>query len=296
MNNILPDGSVRSEIFQDFSLFTLNNTIIGQYASKINKGSNNIIIGENAGKIGLKLNNSIIIGANTDDEIISANKIISIGEHKSTLKEIKDIITIGYNNPGNLNNIHLDNFKYDYINNKLLNEELVKININDIITSNNNSIYLGIGKFKDLPIIFGSKKSFNITKNNFFLDGTLNTSLLKIKNTNNYYISITTNTNYDIIYKLPPLPIYQQSYLSTDQNGNLIWLDISNIKINIIQSSADIICNGLIANNIIGNGILLNNLNLDKLTTDDLKEGINNLYWYIDLITNIFFVIFLTHR
>ena len=88
MNNILPDGSVRSEIFQDFSLFTLNNTIIGQYASKINKGSNNIIIGENAGKIGLKLNNSIIIGANTDDEIISANKIISIGEHKSTLKEI----------------------------------------------------------------------------------------------------------------------------------------------------------------------------------------------------------------
>lgn len=170
MNNILPDGSVKTDIFNDFSVFTLENTIIGQYAAKINKGSNNIIIGNNVGKIGLKLNNSLIIGANTENNLISSDKLISIGEHNTTIQNLQDIITIGYNNKiENVNNIYLDNLKYDETYNKLVNKELIKLELNDIITYNNNAIYLGIGKFKDFPIIFGSKKSFKLNNlNNFF--------------------------------------------------------------------------------------------------------------------------------
>ena len=119
MDRIINDGSVQAHIFDDFSIFTLENTIVGQYSSKINKGSNNTIIGTNAGKIGLQLNNSIIIGANTDQELLNANKLISIGEHSITSRYINETINIGYYN-GNSNNINIDNLDINYLNDKFL--------------------------------------------------------------------------------------------------------------------------------------------------------------------------------
>ena len=124
MDKISYDGSVQAQIFDDFSIFTLDNTIIGQYSAKINKGSNNIIIGTNACKLGLQINNSVIIGANTNQELLEANKFITIGENSIATKNINEIINIGYNN--NSNNINIDNLDVNYINNKLLNEELIK--------------------------------------------------------------------------------------------------------------------------------------------------------------------------
>ena len=293
MDRIINDGSVQAHIFDDFSIFTLENTIVGQYSSKINKGSYNTIIGTNAGKIGLQLNNSIIIGANTDQELLNANKLISIGEHSITSRYINETINIGYYN-GNSNNINIDNLDINYLNDKLINQDLIKLDLNDIITSNNNAVYLGVGKFKDTPIIFSSKRNFNNTTN-FFIEGSLNTELLKLKNNDNYYISLINNQNSNIIYTLPQLPFYEQAYLSTDINGNLEWLEITDMNINIIQSSADIICEGLNAINLKGNGTLLKNLNLSELTTDNLKEGLANIYFNTSLITNIFFNSFITN-
>jgi len=280
MSKISPNGFINTDIFKDFSIFSYDNTIIGQYAAKINKGSNNVIIGDNAGKIGLKLNNSTIIGANAGNELLTCDKIISIGNENSSIRELKEIINIG--NFGKLENnnvIHIDNY------NNPINTILNKFN-NDFATNFNNSIYLGIGNYKNIPIIISSKRNID-TSSEFFIDGSLNTEILKIKN--NYSISFKYNDNFNIIYNLPILPLFDNAYLSVDKYGNLEWLEITDNLIKIIQSSANIICNNININEITGNGLFISNLNISDFTTDNLKEGIINLYFNTSLINNIFF-------
>lgn len=281
MSKISPDGFIKTDIFNDFSIFNLNNTIIGQYSAKINKGSNNVIIGNNAGKIGLSLNNSTIIGANAGSELLNSDKIISIGNDNSIVRDLKEVINIG--NLGKLENsntIHIDNY------NNPVNKILDTFN-SQFAVSLSNSIYLGIGNYKDIPIVISSKRNID-TSSQFFIDGSLNSEIIKIRE-NNTSISFKYNDNYNIIYNLPLLPNYENAYLTVDKFGNLEWLEINENLIKIIQSSADIICENLDTKEISGNGLLISNLNISNFTTDDLKEGLLNIYFKTSLVTNIFY-------
>jgi hypothetical protein len=277
MSKITPDGFVKTDIFNDFSIFNLNNTIIGQYSAKINKGSNNVIIGNNAGKIGLSLNNSTLIGANVGSELLNSDKVISIGNENSTLRDLKQVINIGHlGKIENSNTIHIDNF------NNPVDKILGAVN-SQFMSSFSNSIYLGIGNYKDIPIVISSKRNID-TSSQFFIDGSINTEIIKIDG-----ISFKYNDNYNIIYNLPPLPNYENAYLTVDKFGNLEWLEISENLIKIIQSSANIICENLDIKEIIGNGLLISNLNISNFTTDDLKEGLLNIYFKTSLVNNIFY-------
>lgn len=281
MSKISSDGFVKTDIFKDFSIFNFNNTIIGQYCAKINKGSNNVIIGNNAGKIGLSLNNSTIIGANAGSELLTSDKIISIGNENSSLRDLKQVINIGHlGNIENSNTIHIDNF-----NNPV--DKILDVFNSQFAVSLSNSIYLGIGNYKDIPIIISSKRNID-TSSQFFIDGSLNTEIIRIRDTNNS-ISFKYNDNYNIIYNLPSLPNYENAYLSVDKFGNLEWLEITENLIKFIQSSADIICENLDTKEISGNGLLISNLNISNFTTDDLKEGLLNLYFKTSLVNNVFY-------
>jgi hypothetical protein len=281
MSKISPDGFVKTDIFNDFSIFNFNNTIIGQYSAKINKGSNNVIIGNNAGKIGLSLNNSTIIGANAGGELFNSDKVISIGNENSSVRDLKEIINIGnFGKLENSNTIHIDNY------NNPVNKILDTFN-SQFAVSLSNSIYLGIGNYKDIPIIISSKRNID-TSSQFFIDGSINTEIIKIRE-NNTSISFKYTDNYNIIYNLPSIPNYENAYLTVDKFGNLEWLEITENLIKFIISSADIICENLDTNEITGNGLLISNLNISKFTTDDLKEGLLNIYFKTSLVNNIFY-------
>ena len=281
MSKISPDGFIKTDIFNDFSIFNFNNTIIGQYSAKINKGSNNVIIGNNAGKIGLSLNNSTIIGANAGNELFNSDKIISIGNENSSVRDLKEIINIGhFGKLENSNTIHIDNY------NNPVNKILDVFN-SQFAVSLSNSIYLGIGNYKDIPIIISSKRNID-TSSQFFIDGSLNTEIIKIQE-NNASIIFKYADNYNIIYNLPSFPNYENSYLTVDKFGNLEWLEITDNLIKFIQSSADIICDNLNTEEITGNGLLISNLNISNFTTDNLKEGLLNIYFKSSLVNNIFY-------
>lgn len=341
MSKILPDGFVNTDIFSDFSVFTLNNTIIGQYAGKIIKGNNNVIIGNNACQIGININNSTFIGAKVGSKIINADNIISIGEDNSKFKTLSNIVNLGFNNDlnessniikisndrpilsisnigfqnngksqiliGNYNSnidnlINIGTSNISTINNSIIignsiiNDRFI-LNIDNIlcksIENEKEVIYIACGAYKNIPIILGSSNNFSnfSSLNNLNFNKNFITSIFKIKNTNNYSISFKTNANIDLIYNFPKLPNYDYSYLTTDYNGNLNWIPIQNDMIEIINSSADIICKDLNAINIIGDGRYISSINikLTNNTTDNLKEGIKNLYSSLELITNVLY-------
>jgi len=85
MNKIGPDGVATTDIFNDFSIFSLNNINIGQYAAKILQGSNNTILGQNAGKLAVKVNNSIFLGNDAGISVLNGTNNISIGSENSSL-------------------------------------------------------------------------------------------------------------------------------------------------------------------------------------------------------------------
>jgi hypothetical protein len=341
MSKISPDGFVKTDIFTDFSIFNFNNIYIGQYAAKINKGSNNLIIGNNAGKIGIGLNNSMFIGANAGNEILNSDNIITIGDIQVTNNKInKDSINIGYNIRDNSNGIVITNDKQQpqlflnsngsldigifnqgisetsignynsnintavnignsnistvnnsvVIGNSIRNDNF-SLNIDNVLTKDDKAIYIGCGMYKDSPIVIGSSSNI-FTSNNLDMGNSLITTVFKIKNDNNTSISFITNTNQNLIYNLPSAPKYENSFLSTDANGNLEWVELNKAVITDINTSAHIICNDLECANLIGDGSLItgiSSISLSNNTTDDLKEGINNIYSSIHLITKIFY-------
>jgi hypothetical protein len=339
MSKISPDGFVKTDIFSDLSIFNFNNIYIGQYAAKINKGSNNLIIGNNAGKIGIGLNNSIFIGANAGSEYLDRDKVISIGDIQVSNNKIDtESINIGYNIRDNSNgivitndkqhpqlflnsngsldigifnqgitetsigsynsnlkaNINIGNSNISTVNNSIVIGNAIRnnkfsLNIDDLLCKDDGGIYIGCGIYKDLPIILGSSSNNYFTSNNLDMGNNFISSVFKIKNDTNTSISFITNTNQNIIYNLPLAPNYEYSFLSTDANGNLEWVELSKAVITDINTTEHIICNNLESANLTGDGSLITNINISNNTTDNLKEGLNNLYLNIHSISKIFY-------
>ena len=374
MSKISPDGNVKSDTFNDFSLFSLNNINIGQYTAKIIQGGNNVILGHNACKIAVNINNSIFVGDDAGVNIVNGSSNISIGSDNAT--DINNSINIGYNtittdnsitigdnliNKGEINigysnsqlainnsNITINDFKagdittIGFFNNNQNNNnnniiignynsnininigtsntstnsnaivigenvanDNFSLNINNLICTletdgndNNNNqklIYIGVGIYRNIPIVIGSVLNENNTDNNdinkLLIQGSLNTNKLTIKNNNNLSITLKGNNNApDIIYYLPPIPTdIQNLFLTTNKNGLLEWKETTNDMITTIITSGDIICANMNATNIQGFGYFITNINLENNTTDDIKEGLNNIYFNNRLITNIFY-------
>ena len=366
MSKISSDGNIKSDIFNDFSLFSLNNINIGQYTAKIIQGGNNVILGHNACKIALNVNNSIFVGDNAGVNIINGSSNISIGSDNAS--DINNSINIGYNtittnnsitlgndliNKGDISigysnsqltiansNVTINNFKtgditnIGFFNNNNNNNEIIignynsnininigtsniSINSNAIIIGNNINndnfslninnlictletddnqklIYIGVGMYRNIPIVIGSVLNSNDNSDNInklLIQGSLNTRKLSIKNNNNLSITLQGNNNApDIIYYLPPIPTdIQNLFLTTNKNGLLEWKETTNDMITTVITRGDFICNNMNATNIQGFGYFITSINIENNTTDDIKQGLNNIYFNNRLITNIFY-------
>ena len=264
-NEIHKDKSITIGI----DIINSNNdiSINNQFSLNNQSSFSNYVIGETI-NLGIKnsLNSNINIGN------YNSNINISIGSSNTSFNS--NAIIIGNN---------IDNFKYS-------------LNIDNFICkySNNNSniIYLGIGFYNDVPIIIGSKNDsyFNLT-NEFFIKGGLTTNIIKINNENegSIYLKIKEYQNGNINYYLPSLPEkYENIFLSTDKEGNLNWIEITDVLILTIITRGDTICNDLTGYNINGRGGFLTDINLNDKNTDDLNQGIKNIYFTINLVTTYF--------
>jgi hypothetical protein len=389
MSKIINIGNNDTDIFNDFSIFTQYNTIIGQYAAKGIKGSNNVILGRDAGSIAFDINNSVLIGTDAGKSMFLGAKNYIIGNDNSTALFTNKLFNIGYNhiykdnsitignnisnlyqdfiiggnnknvsinssniqinnysfgniiNLGSYNkqdfiNINIGNYNSNYnINTDLYNPNIINIgshnksiinydnskyiltignhinnykfslNIDNIIcaydpsTPDSRIIYLGIGFYENIPIIIGSRNTDlfnqNINSNNLFINGALSTNSIKFTNDNHAYINlINFNSPLNITYHLPPYPTsnIDNTFLSTDINGNLEWIEVKDAPILTIITDGNTICNDLISCNISGNGRFLRNINFDGRTTNDLNNGIINHYLTTSIIHNYF--LFLT--
>lgn len=178
MSKISPDGFVKTDIFTDFSIFNYNNIYIGEYAAKINKGSNNLIIGANAGKIGIGLNNSIFIGANAGNEFLDRDKVITIGDIQVTANKIDtESINIGYNIRNNSNGIVITNDKQHpqlFLNESssldigIYNQGINETSIGNYNSNINSSVNIGYSNISTVnnSIVIGN----SIRNNNFSLN------------------------------------------------------------------------------------------------------------------------------
>ena len=308
--------------------YEVNNSVfIGINAgSSILTGNKNFIIGDdkcglfevnsiyNIGYNEIYKNKSINIGI----DIINSNNDISINNQLLLNNQVSfsnyllgDIINLGIENSLN-SNINIGNYNSNVnisigTSNKSINSNSIiignnidnykySLNIDNFICkySNNQSnlIYLGIGFYKDIPIIIGSKNDFYFNLNNsFFINKGLTTNIIKFNNENDgsIYLKIKDYQNGNINYYLPPLPEqYENIFLSTDKEGNLSWIEINDVLILTIITQGDTICNDLIGSNIYGRGGFLTNINLNDKNTDELNEGIKNIYLTINLITTYF--------
>jgi len=387
MSKIINIGNNDTDIFNDFSIFTQYNTIIGQYAAKGIKGSNNVILGRNAGRIAFDINNSVLIGTDAGNQMFMGTRNYILGADNSTSLITNKLFNIGYNyinkdnsinignnisnlsqdfiignnyhnisilksnigindyifadsiNLGNYNNldsidINIGNHNSNYITDSNYNPNIINIgsynssiinhdnpnysliignhinnykfslNIDNIICSYQPStpesriIYLGIGFYQDIPIIIGSRNSSlfdNINSSNLFINGALSTNSIKFTNENHAYINlINFNSPININYYLPPYPSsnIDNTFLSTDINGNLEWIEVKDAPILTIITDGNTICNDLISCNISGNGAFLKNINFNGRTTDNLNIGFSNYYLTSSIIHNYF--LFLT--
>ena len=184
MSKILPDGFVNTDILNDFSVFSLNNSVIGQYAGKVIKGNNNLIIGNNACRIGVDINNSIFLGNDAGSKLLTANQVISIGNDNSSFRTFNKVINIGHNQiDENSNIIKITNDR------SLLTPDKIGFNnkgLSEIIIGNNNSntnslINIGTSNISTIndSIVIGN----NINNNKFKLN--IDNLLLANDNINN---------------------------------------------------------------------------------------------------------------
>lgn len=310
-----------------------NSVLIGIDAgSTILTGNKNFSIGDdkcglyevnslfNIGYNEINKDNSITIGL----DIINSNNDISINNQFSLNNNpsfnnylLGDIVNLGINNHLN-SNINIGNYNSNInislgSSNKSINSNTILIgnnidnykyslNIDNFIckydNNNSNLIYLGIGFYNDIPIIIGSKNDLYFNLNNSLLiNGGLTTNIIKFNNENNgsIYLKIKDYQNGNINYYLPPLPEqYENIFLSSDKDGNLNWIEITDVLILTIITQGDTICNDLIGSNIYGRGGFLTNINLNDKNTDELNEGLKNIYLTINLITTYFYNLLLT--
>jgi len=300
-----------------------NNLMIGNNAGKIGIGLNNsIFIGANAGTKLLNTNNVINIG----DIQVSNNKIdtesINIGynirnnsngivitndkQQPQMFLNNNGKLDIGIFNQGitettignynsnintgvNIGNSNISTVKNStVIGNSIFNDKF-SLNIDNVLCKDDKGIYLGCGIYKNLPIIFGSSSN-DFSSDNLSMGSNFITSVFKIKNDSNVSISFITNTNENIIYNLPSIPPNNEyTFLSTDKNGNLEWVELNKIVVSAINTSGHIICNYLDSANLIGDGSLITSIDISDNTTDNLNEGLNNLYLTINTVTKYFY-------
>ena len=248
-------------------------SINNQFSLNNQTSFSNYILGD---KINLGIENTLNSNINIGN--YNSNINISIGSSNTSLNS--NAIIIGNN---------INNFKYS-------------LNIDNFIckysNDNSNLIYLGIGFYNDVPIIIGSKKDLYFNLNNsFFINGGLTTNIIKINNDNDgsIYLKIKNYQNGNLNYYLPALPeTYENIFLTTDKEGNLNWIEITDVLILTIITQGDTICNDLMGYNIYGRGGFLTNINLNDKNTDELDEGIKNIYLNINLITTYFYNLLLT--
>jgi hypothetical protein len=314
--------------------YEVNNSVfIGTNAgSTILTGNKNFIIGQdnsslyennyiyNIGFNQINNDNSINIGNNiiNNYDDISINNQLSINNQISFSNYLLgDIINLGLNNIANSNinignynsniNISIGSSNNSFNSNAIIignnvNNYIYSLNIDNFIckysSNQSNLIYLGIGFYNNVPIIIGSKNELYFNLNdNFFINGGLNTNIIKFNNDDDgsIYLKINDNQNNNIIYYLPPLPEnYDNIFLTTDKNGNLNWIQINDVLILTIITQGDTYCNDLFGYNIIGRGNFISDINLNDKNTDDLKEGIRNLYLSINIITTYFYNLLFT--
>ena len=313
--------------------YEVNNSVFIGYdaGSSILTGSKNFLIGDDKSSIN-NLNSTFNIGfneihkdnsINIGFDIINSNDDISINKQLSINNQISfsnylfgDIINLGTNNSlnsniniGNYNsniNISIGNSNISYNSNAIIignNIENYKfsLNIDNFICkfSNNQSniIYLGIGFFKDIPIIIGTKTDFIFNQNdNLFIKGGLTTNIIKFNNNDNgsVYLKLNDNQNRNIIYYLPALPPqFENIYLTTDNKGNLEWIEVTDVLILTIITNGNTICNDIYSSNINGKGSFITNINLNDKNTDDLKQGIKKIYFSIGVINTYFYSLLL---
>jgi hypothetical protein len=270
-NKIYKDKSINIGI----DIINSNNdiSINNQFSLNNQTSFSNYILGD---KINLGIENTLNSNINIGN--YNSNINISIGSSNTSLNS--NAIIIGNN---------INNFKYS-------------LNIDNFIckysNDNSNLIYLGIGFYNDVPIIIGSKKDLYFNLNNsFFINGGLTTNIIKINNDNDgsIYLKIKNYQNGNLNYYLPTLPeTYENIFLTTDKEGNLNWIEITDVLILTIITQGDTICNDLMGYNIYGRGGFLTNINLNDKNTDELDEGIKNIYLNINLITTYFYNLLLT--
>ena len=128
MSKIFPVGNITNDIFNDISIYNLENSIIGQYAAKNIFGSNNLIIGKNAGKIAFNLNKSILIGNKSGTDIPAGINNILIGED-NIQSSINNTINLGFNSITDNNSITIG-FNLDNSSNIITGYENNKIEVN----------------------------------------------------------------------------------------------------------------------------------------------------------------------
>ena len=168
MSRILPDGFNNTDFLEDISIFSLNNSIIGQYAGKSIRGNNNLAIGVNAGKLGLDINNSIFLGPNAGSKVLNANQVILIGDDNSSFLNLSNIVNIGFNDiTTNSNLIKITNDKEILSLNNIgfNNQGFSEISIGNYNSNINGSISIGYCNIStiDNSIVIG-----NLIKNDRF--------------------------------------------------------------------------------------------------------------------------------
>lgn len=315
--------------------YEVNNSVfIGINAgSNILTGNKNFSIGDdkcglyevnsiyNIGYNKINKNKSITIGfdINNSNDDISINNHFSLNNNNTSFNNynLGDIVNLGINNSLN-SNINIGNYNSNInislgTSNKSINSNAIiignnidnykySLNIDNFICkyedNNSNLIYLGIGFYKDIPIIIGSKNDLYFNLNDsFFINKGLTTNIVKINNDNNgsIYLKINEYQDGNINYYLPSLPeTYENIFLSTDKDGNLNWIEITDVLILTIITQGDTICNDLTGYNIYGRGGFLTDINLNDKNTDELNQGIKNIYFTINLITTYFYDLLLT--
>ena len=202
MSKISPDGNVKSDIFNDFSLFSLNNINIGQYTAKIIQGGNNVILGNTACKIAVNLNNSIYVGDEAGLNIVDGTSNISIGSDNNSLNtnntnKTTNNINIGYNTALNSNSITIGdnlennadiNIGYSNCQLKLDNSNIIisDFKVGDITNLGFNNWDYSNDNNSNNKIIIGSyNETSNITINIGSSNKTTNNSLIIGNDINN---------------------------------------------------------------------------------------------------------------
>jgi len=360
MSKITPSGSADNDIFNDFSIFNMQNVIIGQYAAKAMSGGGNTIVGAYAGNLAFNLNTSVLLGYAAGKNIITGDNNYIIGGENTCNFITNNLVNIGYNNVNKHNSLTIGNninnnandfvispiLKYDNCSNININKYVIgekinlglnnsnidginignyvegnnknKLNIGNsnifnnksIIIGNNinnykfsinidnfickynekNVIYLGIGFYKDIPIIVGSKRieNFNYNDSNLFINGALSTSYINFEN-DLLTIKLKENKIGNYEYYLPKLPdIFDNIFLSTDKYGKLKWIEVTDIVILIISTFGDTFCNDITSSNIYAKGSFLKDTYISDKNTDLLVNGIRNNYLTNTIITNYF--------